>query len=119
MDLIITGTLKGVSQVTQGTSQSGNTWRKCEVVVAEDREYGNSVCATAFNDKVDQLGNLTAGMQVTMHFNCKTRTYNGKVYNDINLWKIEQVGQPQQVASVSPAPQPAAAPQPVKDDLPF
>lgn len=119
---MLQGTIKGISPITQGTSANGNTWKKCEVVVKdESTQYGNAICVTAFGDKVDLLANYKVGDQVVLHFNTKIRTYNDKVYTDINLWKIEGVGS-QPVASVSPAPQPAVvqpAPQPKTDDLPF
>lgn len=117
----ITGTIQGVSPVQSGTSSTGNTWKKCEVVITEDREYGDSVCVTAFGDKCDIASALQKGMKGTIHFNIRTRTYNGKVFNDINFWRWEGAVAQQPVASVSPAPQPAVvAPQPKVDDgLPF
>lgn len=120
-DLILQGTIKAISPVTQGTSANGNTWKKCEVVVKdESTQYGNGIVATAFNDKVDLLGNFKVGDQVVLHFNAKYRTYNEKVYNDISVWKIEAVGAQQPTASVSPAPQPAVVTTASNDDgLPF
>lgn len=118
-----TGKITKMLPIQRGTSKaSGKEWQKVEFVIEENVEqYPDSLCIAAFNDKVEELVGINVGDIVNVEYNGRCNEYNGRVYNSLNLYKIEKVGAPQ------PAPQPQQAQQPMSnvsipqggDDLPF
>jgi len=57
-------------------------------------DYPQTVEFQAANDKCNLLGGLTAGQQVTIHFDLRGREWQNKegetkVFNTLNLWKVE------------------------------
>lgn len=74
----------------QGVSQQGAQWRKQSIVVMEDDAniaFPNEVVFDLFNDKIPET-QLTIGQRVDVHFAIRTREYNGRVFNDVNVVKI-------------------------------
>lgn len=120
-----TGKITKILPIQRGTGKtSGKEWQKVEFVIEENAEqYPDSLCIAAFNDKVEELVGINVGDLVDVEYNGRCNEYNGRVYNSLNLYKIEKVGAPQQQAP-QPMPQPQ---QPVRndtifqggDDLPF
>lgn len=49
----------------------------------------NSLVIDAVGDKADLIRNVDVGSHVTAHINFKTSEYNGKHYNRVSLWKLE------------------------------
>ena len=105
MALEIEGTLAQKLPVQSGSSARG-PWAKQEFIL----EYPD--------------GNFTA--KACLSFNLKSREYNGRWYNDLQIWKIAPAGA-QPAAPAQPAPQarPAAqapaypqAPAPTLEDMP-
>jgi len=41
-----------------------------------------------FNDKIP-VTQLAVGQRVDVHFGIRTREYNGRVYNDVNVVKLK------------------------------
>lgn len=118
------GKITNILPMQSGTGKaSGKEWQKVEFVVEEGaQQYPDSVCIAAFNDKVEELVGVNVGDTVEVDFNCRCNEYNGRVYNSLNLHKIEKAGgqQPAQ----QPAPQPSHERQDnlfgsSGDDLPF
>lgn len=75
----------------QGLSQQGAQWRKQTIVVVEDDPsiaFPNEMALDLFNDKIPET-QLTAGQRVDVYFGIRTREYNGKIYNDINVVKLK------------------------------
>ncbi len=86
----LSGKITQVMPLQQGVSQQGAQWRKLTIVVLEDDPqvpFPNEVAFDLFNDKIPETA-LTVGQHVDVHFGVRTREYNGKVYNDINVIKI-------------------------------
>lgn len=80
----------------QGVSQQGKQWQKCEAIVTTTSgQYTNDVCLTFFGDKVNQLAQCQPGYTYNFSVDLNSREYNGRWYNDINCWKVEQVMQQQ------------------------
>ena len=101
-------TLKGKIQrllpLQQGVSQKGNQWQKVDFIVEESgAAYPDSLCITAFNDKVGELTDINPGDEVEVEFNCRVNEYNGRVYNSLSLFKIAKAAQ--QVNTPAPMPQ--------------
>ena len=73
-------------------------------------------------DKVQELAKYSTGDKVKVSFNLKGREYNGRWYNDLQIWKLAPAGA---TAPVQAAPAPVQqtapafeAPAPTLDDMP-
>ena len=131
-----TGQVKKILPVRSGVSQrTGNEWKSLPFIFEyhenpTDR-YADTVLLETFDTKV--IDNLKEGMEIRCGFGHRTREYEGKVYNELCLYKIESVkpaqaanqapqGANAPAAEQSPTPQPNGAQTPQNDpndDLPF
>ena len=74
----------------EGTSQQGAQWRKLTIVVMEDDPsimFPNEMALDLFNDKIPATP-LSVGQHVEVYFGVRTREYNGRVFNDLNVFKF-------------------------------
>ena len=128
MALEIEGTLAQKLPVQSGNSARG-PWAKQEFILEfPDGNFTAKACFTAWGqEKVQDLGKYQVGDKVKVTFNLKSREYNGRGYNDLQIWKIAPAGAAAQPAPAQPAPQarPAAqapawqqAPAPTLEDMP-
>ena len=86
----ITGKISQVLPLQEGVSQQGARWRKQSIVVVEDDAniaFPNEMVLDLFNDRIPETP-LTVGQRVDVHFGIRTREYNGKVYNEVNVVKL-------------------------------
>ena len=127
MALEIEGTLAQKLPVQSGSSARG-PWTKQEFILEfPDGNFTAKACFTAWGqEKVQDLGKYQVGDKVKVSFNLKSREYNGRWYNDLQIWKIAPAGA-QPAAPAQPAPQarpfaqaPAyqQAPAPTLEDMP-
>ena len=87
----IQGTITQVLPLKEGLSQQGTPWKKQTYVVMEDdaeKAFPNEMVVDLFNDKIP-VTQLTVGQRVDVHFCIRTREYNGRVYNDVNVVKLK------------------------------
>ena len=127
MALEIEGTLSQKLPVQSGSSARG-PWTKQEFILEyPDGNFTAKACFLAWGqEKVQDLGKYQVGDKVKVSFNLKSREYNGRWYNDLQIWKIAPAGaQPaapaQPAAQTQPAPQAPAwapAPAPTLEDMP-
>ena len=131
-NLEITGTIIQIQPLQEGTSKSGNAWKKQDCVLETDAQYPRKVCFNLFGDNVDKFP-VQVGQKVTVSIDLESREFNGRWYTDVRAWNIvyhqaQQVAQPAyqpQPTYQQPQPQPDVAPAPttpqagVADDLPF
>ena len=130
MALEIEGTLSQKLPVQSGNSARG-PWAKQEFILEfPDGNFTSKACFTAWGQaQVQELGKYQVGDKVKVSFNLKSREYNGRWYNDLQIWKLapalSQSAQPAApapfTAPAQPAPQaPAfpAAPAPTLADMP-
>ena len=128
MALEIEGTLAQKLPVQSGSSARG-PWAKQEFILEyPDGNFTAKACFTAWGqEKVQDLEKYQVGDKVKVSFNPKSREYNGRWYNDLQIWKIAPAGaQPaapaqQPAPQAKPAPQAAAwqqAPAPTLEDMP-
>ena len=117
--------------VQQGQSARG-AWAKQEFVLEfPDGNFTSQACFTAWGqDKVQELGKYSQGDKVKVSFNLKSREFNGRWYNDLQIWKIAPVSAgapaaPAAAPAAYAAPAPASftapafdAPAPTLDDMP-
>ena len=125
MALELEGTLRQKLGVQSGTSARG-PWAKQEFIVEfPDGNFSSQACFTAWGqDKVAELDKYQVGDRVKVSFNLKSREFNGRWYNDLQIWRIAPAGEAQPAAA-APAYAPAApqapapmAPAPTLDDMP-
>ena len=121
MALEIEGTLSQKLPVQSGNSARG-PWAKQEFILEyPDGNYTAKACFTAWGqDKVQDLDKYQVGDKVKVSFNLKSREYNGRWYNDLQIWKIAPAGA-QPAVPAQPAPQATAypvAPPPTIEDMP-
>ena len=109
------GRVKQILPLRSGVSQrTGNEWKALPFVFEyyehDTDRYPDSVLLETFDDKV--IEHLKEGMEVRCGFSHRTREYEGKIYNEVRLYKIESVQGTQQPAQAqSAAAEPANAPQ--------
>ena len=129
-----TGQVKKILPVRSGVSQrTGNEWKSLPFIFEyhehETDRYADTVLLEIFDTNV--IDNLKEGMEIRCGFGHRTREYEGKVYNELRLYKIESVKHAQAAqqapqganapaAGQSPTPQPNGTQEAEKDDdLPF
>lgn len=124
MALELEGTIRQKLGVQSGTSARG-PWAKQEFVVDfPDGNFTSQACFTAWGqDKVQELDKYQVGDRVKVSFNLKSREFNGRWYNDLQIWRIAPVGETQPAAPAyaqpaAPAPAGNQAPAPTLDDMP-
>ena len=126
MALELEGTLRHKLASQQGTSARG-AWAKQEFILEyPDGNFTAQACFTAFGqDKVAELDKYQIGDRIRISFNIRSREYNGRWYNDLQIWRIAPAGQPTAASAApqvhaAPAPAPAfdEAPAPTLDDMP-
>ena len=86
----ISGKITRLMPLQEGQNQQGAQWRKLTIVVMEDDPsimYPNEMALDLFNDKIPATP-LSVGQHVEVYFGVRTREYNGKVFNDINVFKF-------------------------------
>ena len=86
----ISGKITRVMPLQEGQTQQGAPWRKLTIVVMEDDPsimFPNEMALDLFNDKIPATP-LSVGQHVDVYFGVRTREYNGRVFNDINVFKL-------------------------------
>ena len=119
MALELEGTLRHKLASQQGTSARG-AWAKQEFILEfPDGNYTAQACFTAFGqEKVAELDKYQIGDRIRISFNIRSREYNGRWYNDLQIWRIAPAGQPTAAPAAAPAPQVNAAPAPAFEQAP-
>ena len=132
MALELEGTLRQKLGVQSGTSARG-AWAKQEFILEfPDGNFTAQACFTAWGqEKVAELDKYQVGDHIKVSFNLKSREYNGRWYNDLQVWRLAPAGAAAPAAAAqlgqsapsfpaaSGAPAPAyEAPAPTLDDMP-
>lgn len=127
----VIGKIIEITPIQEGTSRTGNPWKKRMYVIETQENYPRKVAFTVFG--ADRVANMEAtvrlGDMVRVSFDLESREYQGRWYTDASAWRIDQADAGAQQAARQPAPAayqtPAAAPVPPapaansEDDLPF
>ena len=72
----------------EGLSQQGTKWAKQSFCAVDGNRFPNEMLFDLFNEKIPET-ELAVGQHVDVHYSVRTREYNGRVYNEINVWKID------------------------------
>jgi len=109
-ELKLSGEIVSVSEIQNGTSKSGNEWKKLGFAVTTGGDYPKTCYFTVFGqEKVDNFMKYNkVGQSVDVNFNVESREYNERWYTDLNAWKVFTIKEGQPVSTPS-----------VEDDLPF
>lgn len=116
------GVISDMSEVQTGTSLKGNTWRRMTLTleVAISQNAVSKQIFQVFGDAVDDVLRYKRGDQVEVTFTLYAKEWNGKLYNNVDLWKI--TGGAPAAQQEKPQHQSQGATQESddpKDDLPF
>lgn len=145
-----TGILSWASEVQSGVSQTGNGWARQTLVIDVEGYNGSyrKVAVQAGTQQIQSMRdfNIAIGDKVEITYQVTAREYQGKWYNNVDLFKIEscktapvqQIQQPmyqqpmqqpvynqpaqpmyQQVIPSTPQVPPGTNTNPVAGDLPF
>lgn len=105
-------TLREVTDVTSGTSKSGNAWTRATAVIEKvEGNYTDTYPMVLFGDKIQEAEPLV-GKAVDVKFNIQAREFNGRWYIDLGL-RFIAIHETERPAT---PPVPAPAPAPLKDD---
>ena len=131
------GRIERILPRRKGVRNDGTEWQSQEFVFEyyehETDWYSNKVMLSVMNDRIAEY-DLHVGDEVLIGFGHNVRDWNGKVFNELRIYKFEKiknVALPQQQTEptinhpeAQPTPEPAVISQPAdesgkKDDLPF
>lgn len=101
------GTLSFKSEIQSGTSKAGNTWQRQTIVIDVPGYQGTfrKVALNASNREMDDVNMFPVGSWVKVGFQVSAREWNGKWYNDVNLFTIEPGEASNEPQEARPAPQ--------------
>ena len=98
------GTIVVLGEVQSGTSQKGNPWYRQTIVVDVAGFNGSyrKVALQASGNVVGDLDGAVIGDKVEISYQVTAREWNGKWYNNVDLYKVEFL-EPQLQQPVAPA----------------
>lgn len=98
------GTITFMSEVQSGMSQNGNPWYRQTIVVDVAGFNGSyrKVALQASGNLVQDLEGAMIGDKVDISYQVTAREWNGKWYNNVDLYKVEFL-EPQMQQPVAPA----------------
>lgn len=117
------GKISYISEVKTGTSQSGFTWKNCDVTL-DVPGFQGSITKQVFRasgDKVDLVLQHKVGDSVQIGFSLYAREWNNRLYNNVDLVVITEDNGAVKAAPEKPAESPALKELTSDDgpDLPF
>lgn len=94
-----------------GTSKSGKSWSKCELLIetAENPQYPKKVKITNIK-KADEFSKIPIGADVVFSVEIESREFNERWYTDVSCWKWEMAQQVQPQAAQGYPQQPYQQP---------
>ena len=108
------GTIAVLGEVQSGTSQNGNPWYR-QTIVVDVAGYNGSyrkVALQASGNVVGDLDGAAVGDKVEISYQVTAREWNGKWYNNVDLYKVEFLEPQMQQPAVPAYPAAPAAPAP-------
>ena len=121
------GRIKKVLPERRGMSaRTNNEWVSLPFIFEyfenENDRYADTVLLETFDTNIQPY--IKEGLEVRIGFGHRTREYEGKVYNELRMYKIESVKKQQTAPASAPQPQtqnpfPPQTQEGGADDLPF
>jgi hypothetical protein len=110
MSLELTGKILHIGERQQVTEKFA---KRIFTIETKSGQYPEFVALQFVQDRTDLLDPFAVGQEVRVHFNAKSREYNGNWYTELTARGIA-------AATAPPAETPApTTPETTKDDLPF
>ncbi len=110
-------TISGVIEVINDTQTFKNEFtKKTFVIKTMDEKYPQSVILETIKDKTSLLGGLRIGDAVEVKFNIRGNNYEGKYFNNLQVWELNKLITPEGSENSSKKIQKV---QESEDDLPF
>ena len=97
----VTGIISHIGESVQATA---TITKRDLVLTVQSGQYENLNAFELMNDKCNLADSLTEGQEVTVHYNIRSREWNGRYFTNLIAWKID--GQPQAQVPATPAPLP-------------
>lgn len=79
----------GIVKRIGATENVTDKFRKRELILEIPGNYPQIVKFEAIQDKCDLLDSVKVGENVNIHFNLNGREHGDKVYNALQIWKVE------------------------------
>ena len=117
-----TGRLAYKGEVESGMAKSGNAWYRQTIVVDVEGYKGSfrKVALQASGNMVGEIEKVQIGERVEVTYQVTAREWNGKWYNNVDLYNIRSLEVEQPAAPQSqPLIQPNTPMTPKEGDLPF
>lgn len=123
------GRIARLLPMSSGVSKEGKEWKRQDFIFeffeTEDQRWSDKVLLSIMNDRIDEY-KLQEGEEVSIGFGHNVREYNGRVYNEMRVYKLTKIGgqpaQPQEPAPQAPKttkPEPKPEKNEEDDGLPF
>ena len=84
------GILEKKFEKKTGTSKNGNNWECQDFLVKTVEQYPQFIVFNCF-DNTDLIEKLPIGIQIKVSFNAKAKEYQGKWYNSLQVWRIDNL----------------------------
>jgi hypothetical protein len=81
--LVLIGTIVHIADATQG-----ETWIKQNFLIRTNDQFPQLVEFMTFNTAQDMLSRCKINDVVAVHFNCKSREYQGKYYTELTAYRV-------------------------------
>ncbi|MBX7051854.1 MAG: DUF3127 domain-containing protein [Flavobacteriales bacterium] len=98
------------------TFPSGFTKR--EFVITTEEQYPNDIQFELLKEKGSLITSYNTGDRIKVFFDIRGREWQGKYFNSLVAWKLENAGSASS-ESAPPPPPPVEFSAPMDDDLPF
>ena len=85
----IDGIFKKLLELESGVSKKGKEWKKQSFILETEAQFNPEVCITAFGKDIELIQNIDEGLKVECQVNVYSTSFNGKWYNNINIWQID------------------------------
>lgn len=92
-ELKLTGKIKVIDEIQQGTSKDGKDWQKINFVISNNDGHEGAEQIFAFEifgeEKVQKfLEHNKEGKEVEVSFNIRTNEWKGKYFTSLQAWKV-------------------------------
>ena len=103
--MLFQGIIKKKLPMQTGTSQRGNQWSKQTYVLEYDSnsEHPKQIASDLMNDKITSF-NIIEGECICAEIDFTTNEFNGRIFNNVNCWKVTRPAAQAAAQPVQPAP---------------